>query len=63
MNTFFRVLLAIHLIMVVVCTMVMLYFISEHQPKVNRLCSVAEISPDFTPEERERCRLIRGRKL
>lgn len=23
-------------------------------------CGVAEISPDFSPEDRERCRLVRG---
>jgi hypothetical protein len=27
------------------------------------ICSVAEISPDVTKEERERCRKIRGHKL
>lgn len=29
----------------------------------NRLCSVAEISPDITPAERERCRQLRNHKL
>jgi hypothetical protein len=33
------------------------------QPGRDRLCSVAEISPDITPAERERCRQIRGHKL
>lgn len=26
-------------------------------------CSISEISPDITPAERERCRMIRGHKL
>lgn len=26
-------------------------------------CSLAEISPDFTPEMRKECRMIRGTKL
>lgn len=26
-------------------------------------CSMAEISPDFTPEMRKECRIIRGTKL
>lgn len=33
------------------------------QPGKDRLCSVAEISPDITPAERERCRQLRGHKL
>lgn len=33
------------------------------QPGRDRLCSVAEISPDITPAERERCRQARGHKL
>lgn len=32
-------------------------------PDKDRLCSVAEISPDITPADRERCRQIRGHKL
>lgn len=32
-------------------------------PRDNRLCSVAEISPDITPAERERCRQLRNHKL
>ena len=33
------------------------------EPRDNRLCSVAEISPDITPAERERCRQLRSHKL
>ena len=33
------------------------------QPGKDRLCSVAEISPDITPTERERCRQLRSHKL
>ena len=32
-------------------------------PVRHNVCTVAEISPDVTPAERERCRLIRGHKL
>lgn len=63
MTAFFRVMLAIHLIIIVCIIIMHLYLIAEQQPTINRLCSVAEISPDFTPEDRERCRLIRGHKL
>jgi hypothetical protein len=63
MNKFFRILLAIHLVMVVVCTLVMLYFISTQQPRKDRLCPVAEISPDITQQERAYCRQMRGHKL
>lgn len=64
MNKFFRVLTFIHLVMVVVFTIVMLYFLTHYPPPPQpRLCAVAEISPDISPEERERCRLIRGHKL
>jgi hypothetical protein len=31
--------------------------------KPRNICSVAEISPDVTQQERERCRQIRGHKL
>lgn len=26
-------------------------------------CTVSEISPDFTPQDKEKCRIIRSRKL
>lgn len=32
-------------------------------PTRHNVCTVAEISPDVTPAERERCRQIRGHKL
>jgi hypothetical protein len=31
--------------------------------KQNPPCDVAEISPDFSPADREKCRMIRGHKL
>jgi hypothetical protein len=31
--------------------------------KQNLPCDVAEISPDFSPSDREKCRMIRGHKL
>jgi hypothetical protein len=35
----------------------------DAKPKAELNCAVAEISPDVTPEERKRCRQIRGHKL
>ena len=32
-----------------------------NEPQV--MCGVAEISPDFSPADRERCRQVRGHKL
>lgn len=31
--------------------------------KQNLPCDVAEISPDFSPQDREKCRMIRGHRL
>lgn len=31
--------------------------------KQNPPCELAEISPDFSPQDREKCRMIRGHKL
>lgn len=46
---------------------VMLYFlikVNVNPPPVrHNICTIAEISPDVTPEERKRCREIRGHKL
>jgi hypothetical protein len=37
---------------------------STEKPVEKKLpCDVAEISPDFSQEDKERCRLIRGHKL
>ena len=37
---------------------------STEKPVEKKLpCDVAEISPDFSQQDRERCRLIRGNKL
>ena len=64
MNKFFRILTFIHLAMVVVFTLVMLYFLTHYPPPDRpRLCGVEEISPDITQKEREQCRQMRGHKL
>jgi hypothetical protein len=45
-------------------TFALILFISVQPPPVrHNICTVAEISPDITPQERERCRRIRGHKL
>jgi hypothetical protein len=35
----------------------------EARPRSELNCTVAEISPDFSHADREKCRLIRSRKL
>jgi hypothetical protein len=37
--------------------------VNINPPTRHNICTVAEISPDVTPQERERCRMIRGHKL
>ena len=37
--------------------------LSKPMPAPRPLCGVAEISPDFTPEERKNCREMRRRSL
>jgi len=37
--------------------------VNVNPPTRHNICTVAEISPDVTPAERERCRQIRGHKL
>ena len=41
----------------------MWYAITTPPPVRHNVCTIAEISPDITPEERKRCREIRGHKL
>lgn len=42
----------------------LILFASVQPPPVrHNICTVAEISPDITQQERERCRRIRGHKL
>lgn len=35
----------------------------EARPKAELNCAVAEISPDYSHADRQKCRLIRGHKL
>ena len=35
----------------------------EARPKAELNCKVAEISPDYSHADRQKCRLIRGHKL
>lgn len=37
--------------------------ITQPPDRPRNVCAVAEISPDVTPQERQRCRMIRGHKL
>jgi hypothetical protein len=63
MNKALNALVFAHIAGVVFFTGTVVCLLAKYPPKPHRLCAVAEISPDFTPEERERCRLVRGRKL
>lgn len=40
-----------------------LIMVNTNPPVRHNICTIAEISPDITPEERKRCRQLRGHKL
>lgn len=45
-------------------TLLFIVLINVQPPPVrHNVCTIAEISPDITPEERKRCREKRGHKL
>jgi len=49
----------------VLCAAFAMYFIGKVATKEPALplCSVAEISPDFSPADRVRCRVLRSNKM
>ncbi len=50
----------------IVVAMFTLYFlikVNVNPPVRHNICTIAEISPDITPEERKRCQQMRGHKL
>lgn len=50
--------------MVAVCSITAYVVVLSMDPAPRKVpCSIAEISPDVTPEERKQCRMIRGHKL
>lgn len=59
-NNLFKDILILLVIFVVGVSILFLIPQPTHQV-IN--CSLAEISPDFTPEMRKECRIIRGTKL
>ena len=59
-NNLFKEVLILLMIFVVGVSILFLIPQPTHQV-IN--CSLAEISPDFTPEMRKECRIIRGTKL
>lgn len=67
MSTESRLHYASMVVMAVLAAAVMLgaIWLSAHVPRAPRdhLCPIAEISPDITPAERERCRQLRAIKL
>lgn len=50
-----------------IIAIITLYFIAllivRPPPVRHNVCTIAEISPDVTPEERKRCQQMRGHKL
>ena len=51
-------------VVVAVFTLVFIVLINVNPPPIrHNICTIAEISPDITPEERQRCRQMRGHKL
>ena len=47
-----------------ICGALTIYWgIKAHNKAVRLPCEVAEISPDFSHEDREKCRVIRAHKL
>lgn len=58
------VLITIYLSIVLVAMLFFMALAITYPPeRPRKVCAVAEISPDVTQEERERCRMIRGHKL
>lgn len=49
------------LVMFVACVSLLLLIPRPTHQVIN--CSLSEISPDFTPDMRKECRMIRGTKL
>jgi hypothetical protein len=51
----------------VVCYLMLVWFIVTYKPQVGTVkvidCSLAEISPDFTPKMREECRKARSGRI
>jgi len=47
-----------------ICGALAIYWgIKAHNKPVRLPCEIAEISPDFSLEDREKCRIIRSHKL
>jgi hypothetical protein len=61
MKRSFMIDMLILLVVFVACVSVLLFLPHPTHQVIN--CSLAEISPDFTPEMRKECRMIRGTKL
>lgn len=57
----FMIDMLILLVVFVACVSLLLFIPQPAHQVIN--CSLAEISPDFTPEMRKECRMIRGTKL
>lgn len=53
--------MVILLVVFVTCVSLLLLIPKSMHQIIN--CSLAEISPDFTPEMRKQCRMIRGTKI
>ena len=58
-----KMIIKLYLATIACITLFFIVMINLDPPIKRNICSVAEISPDVTPEERKECRMIRGHKL
>lgn len=58
-----HLLIYIYVSVVSVLSIFMAVLALDAKPKAELNCSVAEISPDFSAADKEKCRMIRSRKL
>lgn len=58
-----RLLVLVYYALVSIVSFGAFLYVLSHPPKPQLPCTVAEISPDFSTQDRERCRMARGHKL
>ena len=59
-----KILVFMHVAIVAVITLCFLWLAITTPPPVrHNVCTIAEISPDITPEQRKLCQQMRGHKL
>lgn len=63
LKQFYHFLIYTYVFVIGVLSIYMAELAINAEPKAKVYCSLAEISPDFSVAQRERCRTIRSRKL